>query len=65
MNLSERMMNYRAKHGLSQTALSKLLGEAVNIVHRCENPNYNRKMHKAHELRLSLKLAELEEKDNV
>ena len=62
MTLGERMLNYRAKHFLSQTELAKLLGTYCDMVFRIENGKYNTR--KTTEIRLSQKLTELEEADN-
>ena len=62
MLLGERMLNYRAKHDLTQTQLAELLGTYCDMVCRIENGKYNTR--KTTEIRLSQKLTKLEEADN-
>ena len=62
MTLSERMLRYRATHKLTQKQLADLLCEQAHVIFRCEN-NKN-VMHKANELRVSLKMDELERKES-
>lgn len=63
MTLGKRMLEYRAKHGLTQKQLANLLEESPNTIFKCENDKH--KLHKVNELRLHLKMKELEEKENV
>ena len=63
MTLGERMLEYRAKHGLTQKQLADLIEENSNTIFKCENNKH--KLHKVNELRLHLKMKELEEKENV
>lgn len=63
MTLGERMLDYRAKHGLTQKQLADLLEENSNMVFKCENNKH--KLHKVNELRLHLKMKTLEEKENA
>lgn len=63
MTLGERMLEYRAKHGLTQKQLADLIKENSNTIFKCENDKH--KLHKVNELRLHLKMKELEEKENV
>lgn len=63
MTLGERMLEYRAKHGLTQKQLADLIKENSNTIFKCENNKH--KLHKVNELRLHLKMKELEEKENV
>ena len=63
MTLGERMLQYRAKHNLSQRRLADLLGTNTTAIFRWES-NKN-KPHKANELRLLNKMKELEEKENA
>lgn len=62
MTLGERMLHYRAMHGLSQAQLAAYLGTYSNNISRIESGEYT--PHKANELRLSIKLKELEENKN-
>lgn len=61
MTLGERMLRYRAVHKLTQKQLADLICEQAHVVFRCEN-NKN-VMHKANELRVGLKMDELERKE--
>ena len=63
MTLGERMLEYRAKHKISQLKLAVILDESVGTIYRCESENF--KLHKVNEIRLKNKMNELEEKDNV
>ena len=62
MTLGERMLQYRAKHKISQRQLAELLGEKyINTIHRIE---YNKhKLHKINEIRLTEKMDKLEEEE--
>ena len=62
MTIGERMLEYRAKHDLTQKQLAELLGENSNTVFKFENGKT--KPHKVNELRLHIKMKELEEKEN-
>ena len=57
-SLGIRMLTYRARHKLSQTALAKLIGESLITIYRTENGIT--KPHKATEIRLSEKMDKLE-----
>ena len=59
MTLGERMINYRAEHGISQTEMADLLGTNCNMVFRCERGD---KLHKVNVIRFTKKLDELEGK---
>lgn len=59
MTLGERMLQYRARHKISQKKLAELLGEKhINTIHRIECGKH--KPHKANEIRMSAKMSELE-----
>jgi DNA-binding XRE family transcriptional regulator len=61
--IGERMLRYRARHKLTQVQLAKIIGENSNTIFRCENKK--NKLHKVNEIRLDLKMKELEEKEDV
>lgn len=61
MELSERLVRYRAKHNLTQKQLGDLMGESVGVIHRFENPGAGH--HKRNTLRLEAKLNFLERND--
>lgn len=61
MTLGERMLNYRAKHDLTQIELADILQISPMAVWRCESGKF--KMHKANELRLNQKMTKLEGAD--
>lgn len=63
LNLGERMLEYRAKHKLTQKQLAKLLGENSNTVFKFESGKT--KPHKVNEVRVHFKMRELEMNDNV
>lgn len=65
MTLGERMLKYRAHHGITQAKLAELLGEKPHVVYHCESALH--KTHKAREIRLQEKMDELEgrEKSNA
>lgn len=63
MTLGERMLEYRAKHKLTQKQLANLLDENPNTIFKCENDKH--KLHKVNEVRLHLKMRNLEENKNV
>lgn len=59
MTLGERMLQYRARHKISQKKLAELLGEKhINTIHRIECGKH--KPHKANEIRLTERMYELE-----
>lgn len=60
MTLSERILEYRAKYGISQRKMDLILGENNGTVFRIESEK--RKTRKANALRISKKLDELEKK---
>lgn len=60
MTLGERMVNYRAEHGISQTEMAELLGTNLNMIFRCERGD---KLHKVNAIRFTKKLDELEGKE--
>ena len=62
MTIGERMLEYRAKHDLTQKQLAELLGENSNTVFKFENEKT--RPHKVNKMRLHLKMKELEEKEN-
>ena len=62
MTLGERMLQYRAKHKISQRQLAELLGEKhINTIHRIECDKH--KPHKINEIRLTEKMDKLEEEE--
>lgn len=62
MTLGERMLQYRAKHKISQRQLAELLGEKhINTIHRIECNKH--KPHKINEIRLTEKMDKLEEEE--
>lgn len=63
MTIGERLLMFRAKYNLTQKQMSKLIDENVNMLYRYENGN--NKPHKKNELRILMKLDELEkEREN-
>ncbi len=58
-NLALRMLSYRARNRLSQRALANLMDEHLMTIYRVESGVH--KPHKINEMRLSEKLAKLEE----
>lgn len=63
MTVGERMLRYRAKHRLTQSQLGEKIGETVSTIFRCESGKV--KMQKVNEVRLTIKMDELEENENV
>lgn len=63
MTLGERMLNYRARHNLTQIEMAELMGENSNTIYKCESGKV--KLHKVNEVRVNIKLKELEDKENV
>lgn len=65
MTIGERLLMFRAKYNLTQKQMSKLIDENINMLYRYENGN--NKPHKKNELRILMKLDELEKgrEDNV
>lgn len=62
MTLGERMLQYRARHKISQRKLAELLGEKhINTIHRIECGKH--KPHKINEIRLTEKMDKLEEEE--
>ena len=62
MTLGERMLQYRARHKISQRKLAELLGEKhINTIHRNECNKH--KPHKINEIRLTEKMDKLEEEE--
>lgn len=61
MRLSERLIEYRAKHGLTQKQLADLMNEPAGLVFRAEGEKT--KLHKVNYIRLEMKIKELEEKE--
>ena len=61
MTLGERMLQYRAKKGLTQKELAELLETNSMMVWRCEKGCF--KLHKVNEIRLMNKMKELEENE--
>lgn len=61
MSIGERMLSYRAKHGLSQRQLADKLDESFYMIRNCEHNWY--KLQKANEIRISQKMAKLENED--
>lgn len=64
MTLAERLLNYRAKNGLTQAQLDMLLGVSSQTVYRLESGHKPRKVR---EIMIVRKLNELEgfENENV
>lgn len=58
MTIGERMLQYRASHGLTQTDFGNLIGESLSVVFRAESGKH--KMHKVNEIRLTNKMNKLE-----
>lgn len=58
MTIGERLLMFRAKYNLTQKQMSKLIDENINMLYRYENGN--NKPHKKNELRILMKLDELE-----
>jgi transcriptional regulator with XRE-family HTH domain len=58
MTLGERMLQYRAKKGLTQVELAELLETNSMMVWRCETGRF--KLHRVNEIRLTNKMEELE-----
>ena len=59
MTLGERMLQYRARHKISQRKLAELLGEKhINTIQRIECGKH--KPHKINEIRMSARMSELE-----
>ena len=56
---SEILLNFRAKHNLNQTQLAKILGVALNTVHRIECKKNNPS--KVNEIKFNNKMKEWEE----
>jgi DNA-binding XRE family transcriptional regulator len=63
MTLGERMLQYRAKHHISQGELAHLLDTNLMAIYRCEKGCF--KMHKANEARLQNKMNWLEKEEVV
>lgn len=63
MTLGERMLHYRALHGINQTELARLLGTYLGNISRIERGTC--RPHKVNELKLSERLRELEKNGNV
>ena len=63
MTLADKILNYRAKHHLTQKQIAEILGESAMMIHRIECGKV--KTHRVNEVRIFNKLNELEEKDNV
>lgn len=58
MEIGERLLQYRAKHNLTQKQLADLIGVNNTIIHRYEKGMV--KPHKIKEIQISEKLNELE-----
>lgn len=63
MTIGDRMLQYRARHNLSQTELGALIGEGISTIFRAESGKY--RTHKANEIRLTEKMNKLESDENV
>lgn len=63
MDLGERILIYRARHNLSQTSMAMILDENTAMISRIESGKF--RIHKINEVRISMKMKELEEMDNV
>lgn len=62
MTIGDRMVILRAKKRWTQAQLAEAMGENIGTIFRFENNKT--KPHKAVEVRIDLKLKELEEKEN-
>lgn len=62
MELSKQLLEFRAKHNLTQEGLAFIVGVATNTIHRYEN--CKNKPHKAKEIKIKNKMKEWEEKQN-
>ena len=58
MTLGERMLQYRARHRISQSKLAELMDEDLMTIYRIENGIH--KPHKINEIRLTEKMDKLE-----
>ena len=58
MTLGERMLQYRARHRISQGKLAELMDEDLMTIYRIENSIH--KPHKINEIRLTEKMDKLE-----
>lgn len=60
MELKDRMLRYRAKHGISQTELGNRIGESLNMVWKIEA---GCNLHKANKIRVEMKMDDLEKEE--
>lgn len=60
MELSKQLLEFRAKHNLTQAQLAKIVGVAKNTIFRYENEKH--KPHKVKEIQIKNKMKEWEEK---
>lgn len=63
MNWSEKMLDFRARHMLTQTQLANIIGAALITVHRIERGKSNPTQRNA--VIFERKMKEWEEKKNV
>lgn len=60
MELSKQLLEFRAKHNLTQAQLAKIVGVATNTIFRYENEK--NRPHKVKEIQIENKMKEWEEK---
>lgn len=63
MSFGRKMLEFRAKHNLTQAQLAKIVGIAINTVQRLENEI--NKPTKRNSIKIENKMKEWEEKENV
>lgn len=63
MSFGKMMLEFRAKHNLTQTQLADILGVALNTIHRYEHDKYQPSA--MHKIQFENKMKEWEEKKNV
>ena len=61
MSLSERMLRYRARNGLTQKKLAELMNESSNMIFRAEKEH---SLFEVTKIRLEMKMDNLEAKEN-
>jgi DNA-binding XRE family transcriptional regulator len=63
MNFGRKMLEFRAKHNLTQTQLADIIGVDINTIHRTETEKT--KPTKRNAIKIENKMKEWEEKQNV
>ena len=63
MSFGRKMLEFRARHNLTQAQLAKIVGIAINTVQRLENEI--NKPTKRNSIKIENKMKEWEEKQNV